>query len=164
MTGSPPEQRPLRKGKRGDRSSAAARFAALPPEVLDRILALLPYWDVIQLYGVCRAWRRLRLHSITPVVNIDLRDLLMVDGCTIYDPAIYGLRILLGDERRSRPVETLDLTYCSGHRDMRTHANSLMELVKPRKIRITLARSCALTTDELLDAFFRRLDRWVMFV
>jgi hypothetical protein len=61
----------------------------------------------------------------------------MVDGCTIYDPAIYGLRVALGDERRSRPVEMLDLTYCSGDRDMRTHADTLMERVQPRKIRIS---------------------------
>ncbi|RLN27912.1 hypothetical protein C2845_PM05G07820 [Panicum miliaceum] len=164
MEGPPPEQRPRKKGKSGKRGSAAARFAALPPDVRERILALLPYWDVIQLYAVCRSWRRLRLHITTPVVNIDLRDLLMVDGCTIYDPAIYGLRLALGDERRSRPVETLDLT-CSVDRDMRAHADNLMKRVKPRKIRISLAfvaRSCALTTDEILDAFFRRHDRWVM--
>ncbi|KAG2615400.1 hypothetical protein PVAP13_3NG060200 [Panicum virgatum] len=164
MTEPPPEQRTRKKGKRGERSSAAARFAALPPDVRERILALLPYWDVIQLYGVCRAWRRLRLHTTTPVVDIDLRDLLMVDGCTIYEAAIYGLRVALGDERRSRPVEMLDLTYCSGDRDMRTHADNLMERVQPHRIRISLARSCALTTGELLDAFFRRLDRWVMYV
>ncbi|OEL20224.1 putative calcium-binding protein CML28 [Dichanthelium oligosanthes] len=113
--------------------------------------------------GVCRAWRRLRLHRNAPVVNIDLRDFLMIDGCTLYDPAIYGLLVALG-ERRSRPVETLDLTYSAVDRDMRAHADNLMERVQPHKIRISISRGCGLATGELLNAFFRRLDKWVLYV
>ncbi|KAL6642407.1 hypothetical protein ACP70R_020588 [Stipagrostis hirtigluma subsp. patula] len=157
------KQRPSKKKAKKDsrrRSSIADRFAALPPEVHDRIVALLPFWDVIQLYGVCRAWRRLRLHRKATVVNIDLRDLVMVDGCTLYDPDIYGLRVALGD-KRTRPVETLSLAYWAGHRDMREHADTLMEKVQPHKIRISLSLNRG---AGVLDAFFRRLERWTMFV
>jgi hypothetical protein len=160
----PLEERSRKKGKRGKSSSSARRFTALPCDVHARIIALLPYWDVIQLYGVCRAWRclRLHLHRNASFVNINLRDLLMIDGCTIYNPIIYGLRIALGDKKRSRPVEMLNLTYCVVDRDMRRHTANLMERVQPYNIRISIARFCAQTTEELLDAFFRRLDRWVL--
>ncbi|KAL6905327.1 hypothetical protein ACP4OV_002928 [Aristida adscensionis] len=106
---SPPAKQPRAKKKAAKGSSSSDGFAALPPELQERILDLLPYWDVIRLHAVCRAWRRLRLHRSARVVNIDLRDLVMADGRTLYAPAIYGLRVALGEQRSHPVVETLDL-------------------------------------------------------
>uniref|UniRef100_A0A0D9WX56 F-box domain-containing protein n=1 Tax=Leersia perrieri TaxID=77586 RepID=A0A0D9WX56_9ORYZ len=142
-----------RRRKRESAISIADRFAALPDGVHAQIVSLLPYWDVIQLYAVCRAWRRLALHRAAAVVNIDLREFAMF-GRFVPASVVLGHRSAL---RRIRcKVEELDLSYYAGDRCMNEEANAIINTVDTHNISITVSYG----PGDFRTALARGMDKW----